>query len=864
MSKAFVGLFVTCLVFGALKLQVCRALASGSRSFDGIDSGEYEEGFDYEEFEPPAPFEADLYGGPPPPLVPFAGLPGPAGLYGLPAPPPVYAEQAYPAQPYQLANSSSSYQQPVTSTETYVKPQQQQVYGSQGQSYEQQSYGQQQQAKTQYVKNSIISAPVSSYDKQVISQPQVTFYNKQVSSYALCPKNVFASAPSRKDIEAALVYASQQLNLIKGQSIQFMNLTSSKSQQFFNLIANKPNAKSDEEGLLIEFASKYISQRLCMSKWDKQRYLPSLTKILSNGNLYPASHSCRYPSAQSNNYQQCLASKYRTIDGFCNNPYHPYWGKSRVCHIRILSPDYADGISAPRESIYPHAPLPSPRLLSEIIHNDLYLPGPYNLMKMQWGQFINHDITLTAASSYEGLVDCCKNPNVPGCYPIFVPPNDRFYSRNNVTCLNFIRSAVCPVCELGPRQQLNENTAFLDLSQVYGSTPDQTVKLRAFAGGLLKANKLKTGELVLPTGNDKQCGSSCFVAGDNRVNQHPTLTALHVLALRRHNQIALNLAQRHPTWNDEYLFQEARRLAIAEYQMITYNEYLPIVFGPKLSAYYHIYPSQTNYTQYNPKTDPTTWNEYISASCRFGHSQISNLFSLLPKVLPDGTDYIQNSPANSFPIAEWFFRPSFIEQGLTGHLINGLVSRSAQAVDQWVVDGVRNHLNQQKNERHGGDLPATNVQRGRDHGIPGYIHYLEWCSKGLKIRSWRDLAPFFDRKTLAELRAVYKYVENIDLFTGGISELHAPGADTGFTFACINGIQYYHLKFGDRYYFEHANQAGSFTPIQLAEIKRSTLTRYLCKTSGVEALPAQAFLKVSPNNPLVNCQALADINYNLF
>ena len=70
-----------------------------------------------------------------------------------------------------------------------------------------------------------------------------------------------------------------------------------------------------------------------------------------------------------------------------------------------------------------------------------------------------------------------------------------------------------------------------------------------------------------------------FATGDVRGNENVELTALQVLFLDNHNQIAAQLQQEHPSWTDEQLFQEARKINIAEYQSIIYNEWIPAVLG---------------------------------------------------------------------------------------------------------------------------------------------------------------------------------------------------------------------------------------------------------------------------------------------
>ena len=58
--------------------------------------------------------------------------------------------------------------------------------------------------------------------------------------------------------------------------------------------------------------------------------------------------------------------------------------------------------------------------------------------------------------------------------------------------------------------------------------------------------------------------------------------AMHTLWVREHNRIAKNLKLLRPYADDETLFQEARKIVIAELQHITYNEWLPVLFDESL------------------------------------------------------------------------------------------------------------------------------------------------------------------------------------------------------------------------------------------------------------------------------------------
>ena len=67
--------------------------------------------------------------------------------------------------------------------------------------------------------------------------------------------------------------------------------------------------------------------------------------------------------------------------------------------------------------------------------------------------------------------------------------------------------------------------------------------------------------------------------GDVRANEQLNLLVLHTVWMREHNRIARSLRAVNPRWSDERLFQEARRITIAEYQHVVYKEWLPIILG---------------------------------------------------------------------------------------------------------------------------------------------------------------------------------------------------------------------------------------------------------------------------------------------
>ena len=144
------------------------------------------------------------------------------------------------------------------------------------------------------------------------------------------------------------------------------------------------------------------------------------------------------------------------------------------------------------------------------------------------------------------------------------------------------------------------------------------------------------------------------------------------------------------------------------------------------------------------------------------------------------------------------------------------------------------------------DLASLNIQRGRDHGLAAYNIWREQC--GLRrFQKWTDMTDVMTKGTIQRLSSAYEHVDDIDLFTGGISERPVVGGVVGPTFACILGQQFLNLRKGDRFWYENggadAKYPGGFTSPQLQEIRKSSLSRVICNgLDDVGAIQPYAFL----------------------
>jgi hypothetical protein len=539
-----------------------------------------------------------------------------------------------------------------------------------------------------------------------------------------------------------------------------------------------------------------------------------------------------------------LDAGYRPITELGNNVANPTEGTAGTGLLRLSPADYADGISAPSL-----AGDPSARVVSDILNNqadpnnpsqDLSTVDQNSLSDFGyvWGQFIDHDMDLTPTNSADLL-------------SILADPNDPSHMGNQT----FARSTYDPTTGTStsnPRQQVNAVTSFLDLSQVYGSTDAVADALRTHSGGQMKTSPgnmlpydnstyFTPAQLaVINMANDAQAVSTenLFVTGDVRGNENVELTALQTLFVRNHNRIAAELQQEHPDWTDEHLYQEARKINIAEYQMITYRYYLPDLLGAN---------AMPAYTGYNPNANPAIATEFSTVAFRFGHSLLSGN---IERQGNNGLDITGDPTGNSsLSLATDFFDPNVLNPNgvidpLTGHvstnidaLLKGDADGNSNADDLLAINEVRNLLFANGGlTDNGQDLIARDVERASDDGIGTYNDLR--VAMGLPaVTSFAQITK--NVQVQKELQQAYGSVDKIDPFEGGLGEDHVAGSDMGPLFTRILVNQFTRLRNGDRFFY--LNETWNADELNILH-QADTLGKVIEANTGVTNLQNDVFL----------------------
>jgi len=511
---------------------------------------------------------------------------------------------------------------------------------------------------------------------------------------------------------------------------------------------------------------------------------------------------------------------YRTIDGYENNLSNPEWGAAGTNLLRITDNGYSDGVSAPGG-----LDRPNPRYLSnEIFAQDGLLNDRMGLSDYCWvfGQFIDHDIGLTPDGNEPAMIS--------------VPQGDRWFDPFNTgeVVIPMVRNVFDPetgASQSNPRQHPNLITSFIDGSGVYGSDEETANWLRTFSGGKLKSSagnmlpfNTVTGEFdadIDPNAphmdNPVRLTDKLYVAGDVRANENPLLLGFHTLFMREHNRLCDELAEQHPDWDDERLYQHARKMVGGFIQSVVYNEWLPAM-GVRLRRY----------RGYDEEVNPQLMNVFTAAAFRLGHTLLNgNLIRM--------NDEGEIMEEGNLPLRDAFFNPLVVaESGGIEPFLKGMGTQVQQGMDSKVIDDVRNFLFGPPGAG-GLDLAAININRGRERGLPDFNTVR--ANFGLpKLFFFQQMD--WNYNILIKMVKTYKNINKVDPWVGMLVERPRPNQLFGETIMKIMEHQFSALRDGDRFFYEND---PVLSEEEKYEIRHTRLYDILMRNTSLEVMQRNVF-----------------------
>ena len=297
---------------------------------------------------------------------------------------------------------------------------------------------------------------------------------------------------------------------------------------------------------------------------------------------------------------------------------------------------------------------------------------------------------------------------------------------------------------------------------------------------------------------------------------------MHTLFVREHNRQCDIEKVIHPGWNDERLYQAARKHTIAVLQNIIYYEWLPAL-GIQV----------TPYTGYKSNVEPRIFNEFSAAAFRFGHTLIN---SDIIRMNNGGGEL----SGGNISLRDAFFNPSVVNLGggIESYL-KGMATQVQQDFDCKVIDDVRNFL---FDSGPGGlDLAAININRGRDRGLPDFNS----LRTNLGLPRYSNFNELTNSEEDAEtMDLVYNDIDNLDAWVGMLAEKREEGKLFGKVVSLIMERQFQVVRDGDRFYFEN----DEFTTDELAEVKSTTMRDVIMRNTDINLMQDEVFRAMPHNN----------------
>lgn len=442
-----------------------------------------------------------------------------------------------------------------------------------------------------------------------------------------------------------------------------------------------------------------------------------------------------------------------------------------------------------------------------------------------------------------------------------------------------------------------------------------------FAGGVLQAD---VDDAVGYTGGfdnrgqqtayDNELLDAHYITGDGRGNENIGLSTIHHVFHSEHNRLVehakdvilqsndlaflnewlLQPVSQVPTteaeiealvWNGERLFQAGRFTNEMEYQHLVFEE-----FGRKMQP-------DVDAFVFEPSADINAgiFAEFAHAVYRFGHSMLNEN---IDRINSDGT-------IDNLPLFNGFLNPLALgavdENGnvtvshdeAAGAIIRGMSRQVGNEIDEFVTNSLRNQLLGIPL-----DLPAINIARGRDTGLPSLNEaraqfyqitnqdtqlkpYESWVDFAMNLKNPISIVNFIaaygthssilaetslegkraaalnlvmggdeapvDRVAFLNSTGAWSAAEtglnDVDLWMGGVAEKHMDfGGMLGSTFSFVFELQMENLQDGDRFYYLSRVQGLNL----LNELENNTFGKMMMRNTDLgdadaTALPGDIF-----------------------
>ncbi|XP_030621162.1 dual oxidase 1 [Chanos chanos] len=524
------------------------------------------------------------------------------------------------------------------------------------------------------------------------------------------------------------------------------------------------------------------------------------------------------------NSESSITWEVQRFDGWYNNLAYHSRGAAGASLMRLLPARYSDGVYEPIKT------LPNPREVSSVVSS-----GQPGLLSKR------NQTVLSVFFGYHAVLEVSETRR-PGCPPEFmdipIPKGDAIFDPDNTSqvLLPFQRahwdhkSGKSPN---HPRTQVNDVTAWIDGSSIYGPSSSWSDALRSFSDGLLVSDSgmpMRSGNDYLmwsaPNPSTGQTGPhGLYELGNAWANENVLTLVEGIVWFRYHNVLALQLREEHPAWSDEELFQTARKWVIATLQNIAFYEWLPAYLGVSVPPY----PGYQKYV------DPGVSPEFQAAASFWMSMAPPGVYMRNRTCHYRSVVNIDESTSPALRLCNNFWsreNPNLISGDDVDDLIMGMVSQIAEREDRIIVEDLRDYMYGPLRFSRS-DAVALTIQRGRDAGLPSYNQVRKALNLSA-VEAWADINRELnqtDPKLFMDLAELYENdISRLELFPGGLLE-SADGP--GPVFSSIILDQFERIRNADRFWFEN-KQNGLFTEEEIKTIRKTKFHDVLLSVTSAQ------------------------------